>query len=425
MKQVIAAIFNAITVTNHITQATIILDSNVAPVYMVFSLHNPERIVIDFFKNYSFRNNILPMSFNDNNLIKCVRTSTPVKPQSMRIVVDLAYASTIEVVAQKQIEKNYRFILTFSKKKIFVMPDDVYCRTVSPTIYPKTRFVKINNRAISNKKNNVITSIQRSSNTTKNNNQNQSSLIVVAIDAGHGGQDPGATGYNGIYEKNITINIAKKLKKLLDLDPIFSAVMTRDGDYFLSVMERSDIARKKGASVLISIHADSALNTNVKGASVWVLSNRRAESEMVYLLKRSDKCSELLGGLGYVLTNYHNDPYFNHFILNLQFGYSQKVGYDIAMCVLHQLKSINTLHKDLPEYSNFGVLRSPDIPSLLVEIGFISNKKEIHLLSSSKYQEKIANALYKGLRAYFITTQSKKPLNSYFRTKNAYIIAAS
>lgn len=422
---VIAVMFNMITVMNYTTRATISFDCNIVPVYMIFSLHNPERIVIDFFKHYSIRKNVLPMNFNNNNnLIKCVRVSTPVKAHSMRIVLDLTDASTIEVVTQKKMNKNYRLILTLFKKKVSDV-SNTHRHKMSSIIYSKTHVVDINggvnNKIYALKKNITLNS------DNKNKNVKKCSIIVIAIDAGHGGQDPGATGYNGMHEKNITINIARKLQRLLNLDPMFNAVMVRDGDYFLSIKERSDIARKKGADVLISIHTDSSLNTNVRGASVWVLSNRRAQSEMIYLLNRSEKHSELLGGLGDILTHYHkDDPYLNHFILDLQFGYSQRVGYDLATHVLCQLKkNISLLHKNLPEHSNFGILRSPDIPSILVETGFISNKTEVRLLSSNKYQEKIAIALYKGLQEYFITLQCKKSLDNDFHNKNMYIIAAS
>lgn len=423
IKQVMASEFHAIVVpVNRKNQATIMIDCSVVPIYMAFFLHNPERIVIDFFQNHSVQKNLLPINFSNNNLIKCVRMSTPVKPQGVRIVIDLAYSSMMEVVIHKKIKKNYRLIFTFCKKKTFVTSNT--CVRISPSItYPKTRIIDINHELNNNIVN--ITEHAQCNNNQKSKKGKKLSRIVVAIDAGHGGQDPGATGYNGIYEKNITISIARKLQKLLDLDPMFSAVMVRDGDYFLSVMERSDIARRKEANVLISIHVDSAMDTKVRGASVWILSNRRAKSEMVYLLNRRDKCIGLLGGIGKVLKNYRNDPYFNHFILDLQFGYFQKVGYNIATHVLKKLKNISLLHKDSPEYSSFGVLRALDIPSILVEIGFISNQKEAYLLSNNGYQEKIAEALYQGLHTYFITKQSKKRIHNYSKIKNAYIVTTS
>lgn len=411
-KQIMATTLKKITVTNNTEKAMIILDCSIAPIYMIFTLHNPERVVIDFLKIFSVQKNMLPMNFNGDNLIKCVRTSAPIKSQSIRIVLDLSYASSIEAVTQKKIGKNYQLILTVFKKKVSIFSDTCMNTVV---INPKKNCVEMNHIVLNNKKN--VINIRNNSNINIEKDKKNSS-IIVAIDAGHGGQDPGATGCNGIYEKHVNINIANKLKVLLDSDPMFNAVMIRDGDYFLSVMERSDIARKKGANVLISIHADSVLNDHVRGASVWVLSNRRARSEMLYLLQRSEKHSELLGGVGDVLTNYHNNFYFNHFILDLQFGYSQRVGYGIAESVLKQLKGIGFLHKGLPEYSSFGILRAPDIPSILIETGFISNTKEARLLSSNEYQNKIANAVYRGVKKYFINQLKKSSNNYLFIKKN-------
>jgi N-acetylmuramoyl-L-alanine amidase len=132
--------------------------------------------------------------------------------------------------------------------------------------------------------------------------------VIIAIDAGHGGQDPGAIGPNGTKEKNVTIAIARKLRALLNADPQFKPVLTRDGDYFISVMGRSDVARKQNANFLVSIHADAAPNRDATGASVWVLSNRRANSEMAGWLEQHEKQSELLGGAGDVLANSQSDP---------------------------------------------------------------------------------------------------------------------
>ncbi|WP_236840117.1 N-acetylmuramoyl-L-alanine amidase [Blochmannia endosymbiont of Camponotus nipponensis] len=398
---VIASTLSAISVTNNVNQATVILDCNAFPVYMVFSLHNPERIVIDLLKESKAKNNIFPIHFNGINLVKCIRTNTSVNHQSIRIVLDLSSPANIGTITQKQIQDNYHIILTILKKKVFTR-SDTNIHKISSVTDRKTSVYS--NHAINHPKRIIDTQFIKKQN---HNRQVTFAPIIVAIDAGHGGQDPGATGYHGIYEKNVTINIAKKLKILLDLDPSFRAVMIRDGDYFLSVMERSDLARKRGANILISIHADSTLNANVRGASVWVLSNRRAKSEMMHWLQCSEKHAELLGGLGDILTSYRSDPYFNHLVLDLQFGYAQRVGYDIAAHVLLQLKNVAHLHKNIPEYSSFGVLRSPDIPSILVETGFISNVKEECLLANNGYQEKIANALYKGLCSYFVMPQKK------------------
>lgn len=237
---------------------------------------------------------------------------------------------------------------------------------------------------------------------------------MVAIDAGHGGQDPGAIGQRGLKEKNVTIAIARKLKVLLNNDRMFKGVLTRNGDYFISVMGRSDVARKENANLLISIHADSAPSHSASGASVWVLSNRRANSEMAGWLEQREKQSELLGGAGDLLANSQADPYLSQAVLDLQFGHSQRVGYDVAVKVIQQLQGVSPLHKRRPEHASLGVLRSPDIPSLLVETGFISNSSEERLLGSSAYQDKIAASIYRGLRNYFLA----HPLQSAPKAEN-------
>lgn len=404
LNQLGANTLDSISIQNNIDQSIITLNCKVAPVYTVFSLHNPERIVIDILKISKICNNkIFPIKFTGDNIITGIRSSFSEANQSVRIVCDIHCEFIITTVIQKKIEQNFCVILKISRKMVTVFnnPSDIFnMRSVigrNTTCYKQSE--NLQEKIIKNK-----VSIRKNT----NYNYKTRAPIVVAIDAGHGGQDPGATGFRGIYEKHITFGIAEKFKKILDTDPMFKAVMIRDGDYFLSVTERSDLARKKRANVLISIHVDSSLNSRVRGASVWVLSNRRVKTETInWLRSHKDKHAELLGGLGDVLINYRDDPYFNHLVLDLQFSYAQRESYNIAMKILNELKNISFLHKNAPEYSSFGVLRSPDIPSVLVETGFISNAKEAGLLKTNVYQEKIARALYKGLRSYLLESQKK------------------
>ena len=223
---------------------------------------------------------------------------------------------------------------------------------------------------------------------------------TIAIDPGHGGKDPGAIGHNlKIYEKNVTLSIAKELKALLDKDPHFRAVLTRNGDYFISVPQRSEIARKYKANYLVSIHADSSETPNLRGASVWVLSNRRANDEMGQWLEDHEKRSELLGGAGNVLAS-HNEKYLDQTVLDLQFGHSQRVGYELGNIVLRHFSQIASLSRPTPRHASLGVLRSPDIPSILVETGFLSNQEEELKLSTPAYRKKIAQVIYNGLVEY-------------------------
>ncbi|MEQ9772987.1 N-acetylmuramoyl-L-alanine amidase AmiB [Pectobacterium jejuense] len=393
-----AANLSDIKVDNASGQATVRLSFSGQPIYAFFPLSNPARVVIDIRQTGVIQG--LPLDFSGQNLIKRVRTSNAQDAQSLRLVLDLTQAAKTRAVTQKE-GAGYAVVFTITGDK---------AKTVQASAPPASRQqnsapVEPANNPFTNKPftNKPTVVVNTSSSSTRVPARQGNERVVVAIDAGHGGQDPGAIGPNGLREKNVTISIARKLQALLNSDPAFKGVLTRDGDYFVSVMGRSDVARKQGANLLVSIHADAAPNRNAKGASVWVLSNRRANSEMANWLEQHEKQSELLGGAGDLLANSSADPYLSQAVLDLQFGHSQRVGYDVATKVLRELQRVGGLHKRRPEHASLGVLRSPDIPSLLVETGFISNVAEERLLGSNDYQEKLANAIYQGLRSYFQT----------------------
>ncbi|ATV45214.1 N-acetylmuramoyl-L-alanine amidase AmiB [Pectobacterium brasiliense] len=404
-----AANLSDIKVDNASGQATVRLSFSGQPIYAFFPLSNPARVVIDIRQTGIIQG--LPLDFSGQNLIKRVRTSNAQDAQSLRLVLDLTQAAKTRAVTQKE-GSGYVVVFTITGDK---------AKTVQASAPPASRQ---QNSAPAEPAKNPFTNkptvaVNTSSSSARVPARQGNERVVVAIDAGHGGQDPGAIGTNGLREKNVTISIARKLQVLLNNDPAFKGVLTRDGDYFISVMGRSDVARKQGANLLVSIHADAAPNRNAKGASVWVLSNRRANSEMANWLEQHEKQSELLGGAGDLLANSSADPYLSQAVLDLQFGHSQRVGYDVATKVLRELQRVGGLHKRLPEHASLGVLRSPDIPSLLVETGFITNVSEERLLGSNDYQEKIANAIYQGLRSYFQThpiqslpKQESRPLQS-------------
>lgn len=410
-----AAGMKNINVSNGSTQSTITITFDGKPDYAFFPLHNPERVVIDVKQSGVMKG--LPLNFNGQNLVKRVRSSNAQDAQSQRLVFELTQkVRTNALTQQNQVVFTMSAAGTAAKR---AAPID----TVTPA--PSRAPVTANNAAnpFESNKLTAVTSGPASDNapTPRTSGSSSDNQVIVAIDAGHGGQDPGAIGSNGLKEKNVTIAIARKLEAKLSADPMFKPAMTRDGDYFISVMGRSDVARKKGANVLVSIHADAAPNRSATGASVWVLSNRRANSEMGNWLEQHEKQSELLGGAGDMLANTAADPYLSQAVLDLQFGHSQRVGYDVASKVLIQLRRVGALHKAKPEHASLGVLRSPDIPSLLVETGFISNANEERLLGSSAYQDKIAQAIYSGLRNYFLS----HPLQSGPKVENRPLLASA
>ncbi|CNL20264.1 N-acetylmuramoyl-L-alanine amidase amiB [Yersinia aldovae ATCC 35236] len=411
-----------IKVTNGASESKVTLSFDGKPIYAFFSLSSPERVVLDVRQSGNLSG--LPLEFSGQNLLKRIRSSTPKDAQSTRLVLELTQKVKTRAVTQ-QSGSNYTVVITMTaaaparQAQTTLSPNNpplsqtntpspnagrltASSSTTAPRVTTPTTPAK---NPFNNQPTIVMSSSEITTNTArpiKKASVTNSSRVVVAIDAGHGGQDPGAIGQNGLKEKNVTIAIARRLEAMLDSDPMFKPVLTRNGDYFISVMGRSDVARKQSANVLVSIHADAAPNRSATGASVWVLSNRRANSEMGNWLEQHEKQSELLGGAGDVLANTASDPYLSQAVLDLQFGHSQRVGYDVATKVLNELQTVGNIHKRRPEHASLGVLRSPDIPSLLVETGFISNSTEERLLGSSAYQEKIARAIYKGLRSYFL-----------------------
>lgn len=246
---------------------------------------------------------------------------------------------------------------------------------------------------------------------------------VIAIDAGHGGKDPGAIGRNlGVKEKDVTLSIARELKALLDADPNFKAVMTRNGDYFIQLPNRTEIARKGKANYLISIHADSSPNgDSLRGSSVWVLSNRRANDELGKWLEDREKQSELLGGAGSVLSN-ANERYLNQTVLDLQFSHSQRSGYELGKSVLAKLSNVAPLAKKNPQHASLSVLRSPDIPSILVETGFLSNASEEQKLANAAYRRQIARAIYQGIVAYASKTSRYTTPKTVYKEETTKVV---
>jgi len=417
---VFAAGMKNINVSNGQTQSTITITFDGSPEYSFFPLHNPERVVMDIRQDGVMKG--LPLNFNGQNLVTRVRASTPPNAQSQRLVFELNQKVRTNATKQKD-GSQYTVVLTMNAAAPAprrAAPVVTATNTPSPnagkTVTPSSK-----SNPFTNDQTKVVSTSVAPDNSRSSTVSTSDSRIIVAIDAGHGGQDPGAIGAGGLKEKNVTIAIARKLQAILNADPMFQPVLTRDGDYFISVMGRSDVARKKNANVLVSIHADAAPSRSARGASVWVLSNRRANSEMGNWLEQHEKQSELLGGAGDVLANTASDPYLSQAVLDLQFGHSQRVGYDVATRVLRELRSVGSLHKAKPEHASLGVLRSPDIPSLLVETGFISNSTEERLLGSSAYQDKIARAIHIGLRNYF----QSHPIQNGPKVENRPLLASS
>lgn len=224
---------------------------------------------------------------------------------------------------------------------------------------------------------------------------------VIAIDAGHGGKDPGAIGKRGVKEKNVTLAVATQLAKYVNSNPRFKGTLIRSKDVFVDLDKRSEIARSHKADILISIHADSvASGSSARGASVWVLSNNRAQRENSKVLK-GDK-GQLLSGVSEVLSSTDKqNPYLAATILSMSSDNTRSEGYNMGQEILNKLGKFTKLHKKEPIHASLAVLKSPDIPSLLIETGFLSNPYEEIQLNQPNYQKQIAYSIYQGIVAYY------------------------
>ena len=221
--------------------------------------------------------------------------------------------------------------------------------------------------------------------------------VVVAIDAGHGGDDPGATGSSGAREKDITLAVARQLKKQIDRTPGMNAVLTRDGDYFIPLEKRYAKARDEKADLFVSIHADAFKSSDAKGSSVWVLSPRGATNEAARWLADRENRADLVGGVSLD----DKDDTLAAVLLDLSQGATMGASNAVAEQVLTALRKLGPTHRGYVERANFVVLRSPDVPSILVETAFITNPSEEARLRNPDHRDKLASAILDGVNGYF------------------------
>ncbi|MDO6445031.1 N-acetylmuramoyl-L-alanine amidase [Colwellia sp. 1_MG-2023] len=334
----------------------LVFDLKDTPDYSYFSLANPQRLVIDF---QSTKNlvNLQALAENDKR-IKTIRTSTAKNKASTRLVLELHEKYNLNVFP--------------------LAPAGQYGNRLVVDLFDQDR---------------VTHSIQTT-------NKNDKRDIVIAIVAGHGGEDPGSIGAKGTYEKHVTLKIAKKLAALIDKQKGLKSAMIRTGDYYVNHNRKTALARKHKADLLISIHADAFTSSKPHGASVLVQSTRRANSEFTRWIANRQKESELLGGAGDTIKK-TKDKNLAITLADMKKEYTMASSYDFAEHVISQLKKVTKLHKKKPEGLSLAVLKSSDIPSVLIETGFISNHKEERNLNSPAHQQKLAQAIFNSVDNYF------------------------
>ena len=351
-----AAEISSVRLSQIAEKTRIVFDVSGTIKYKVFQLDNPRRLVVDVV-NVPTRPSLSHLKLNNSPISKMRAAHR--KGKDIRIVLDL-----------KQAVSHKAFTLAANNQ------------------YGNRLVVDL--RAKQPSKNSSVDEVE----------EQPGRKIVIAIDAGHGGVDPGALGPNRMREKIVVLQISKRLEKLFDKDPNYDGVLIRTGDYFLAHRKRTQIARENKADFFVSIHADAFTDPRANGASVYALSNRGASSEAARFLAKKQNNADLIGG-STALDLDDKDEMLAGVLLDLSMTATMNASLEAGKRVLRQMGSVARLHKKKVEQAAFLVLKSPDIPSLLIETGFISNPKEARKLASADYQQRMAKAIFNGLDQYY------------------------
>lgn len=350
-------------------ETRVVIDLKSEADFSYFTLSSPSRLVVDL-KHTNLATK-LPVVVKDSPVLSKIRKSSPPDKSTYRLVFELKKSSTAELF------------------KLSPTPGGQYGHRL---------VIDLPHGAASK---GTTTSKPSKPTVSKNINQvKRQKDILIVIDPGHGGEDPGSIGPSRKYEKNATLSISRKLAAQLNAVPGIKTRMTRNADYFVNLNRRVAIARENEAHLFISIHADAFTTPQPRGGSVFVLNTRRANTEISRWIENKEKQSELLGGSGAAFTGNIDDKNVNQTLLDLQFSHSQKEGYKLATTILSEMGKVAKLHNSKPINTSLAVLRSPQIPSVLVETGFISNPTEEKLLFQRSHQDKLARAVTKAVVKY-------------------------
>ena len=367
-----------------------VIDLSDTAEYKVFTLANPDRLVLDLAGTRLDTGYRAPAP---NGVVASVRTGTPTEGD-LRVVLDLSRA----------VKPRTRIEGAGGERRLVVelLGDAAAVATASPVPAPTSARLPAAPAATAMPSPGVpaaatVAPAPAAARTIADVIGTGERELIVAIDAGHGGKDPGAIGPSGKHEKNITLAMARELAAQIDADPGMKAVLVRDRDVFIPLGQRYMIAREAQADLFISIHADAAHNRSATGASVYVLSLRGASSEAARWLADQENAADLVGGIELDA----RDRNLAAVLLDLSQNATMRVSDDVASEVLAALKGVGKAHKPQIERANFVVLRSPDVPSMLVETGFISNPGEEAKLNDPAYRTRMAAAIVSGVRNYF------------------------
>lgn len=348
--------------------ARLVFDLSGPVEHKIFTLKKPDRIVLDVASS-SMSANLSKLSLAKSPITQIRKGKNG---KQLRVVLDM-----------KRSVRPKSFVLKPNQKYGHRLVVDLYDETAKPKVIKKA--------------------VYRPKSTGKVRD------IIVSIDAGHGGDDPGAIGAGRVREKDVVLAIAKDLKKLFDSTSGYKAVLTRKSDYYISLRGRTKKARQQNADLFVSIHADAFKDARAKGASVWVLSPRGASGEVGRWLARKENSADLIGGVGSVSLE-DKDDVLAGVLLDMSMTASRADSRQVAGNIHKNISKFARMHKPSVEQAGFVVLKSPDIPSLLVETGFISNPGEARKLKTRQYQRKMAQAIHRGITSHFAR---KPPMMTY------------
>ena len=356
----------------------IVLESDSEFEYKAFLLSSPSRLVVD-----TYGIDVSPKIENQitkNNIIASGRIGT-IESNGRRIVFDLAKPAIIKkaFVLKPQSNFGWRFVIDmsvstereFNKK---VGTSYAFTSTDSPKSYVSRNASKSSNKAKSK----------------------ESGKKVIVLDPGHGGKDPGAIGYSGMYEKNITLAMGKELKKMLEDTGRYKVYLTRSTDIFIPLRDRVKISRKHKADLFISLHADSTKNRSAKGLSVYTLSEKASDKEAEALAERENK-ADVIDGLNLV----EHSKEVSDILINLAQRETMNRSSEFATFMVQEMRSAAKLVNDTHRFAGFAVLKAPDVPSVLLEMGYLSNRTEERLLKQQSYRRKLAKATTRAVNRYF------------------------
>ncbi len=364
----------------------ITLEAAQAVTYKYFILSNPDRLVIDLdgIETGAALESLVGQVTAEDPYISAIRIGMH-RPGVMRLVLDLKSVIKPSVSQLQPVEQyGHRLVVDLYPAQAAQVSNSTQPGMVEPA------------KAFKRAKSGV---------------PQYARLITVAIDAGHGGEDPGAIGAAGSYEKHITLALAKKLKQKIDAQENMRAVLVRDGDYFVPLAQRVTKARDVKADLFLSIHADAFIKPHARGSSVFALSENGATSVAARWLAKKENDADLVGGVNVDV----KDPFLKRTLIDLSQTATINDSLRLGYAVLKEIGGINTLHKAQVEQAGFAVLKAPDIPSILIETAFISNPEEEQRLNDPDYQDKLVNAIMSGVKSYF----DKHPLTAPARlTRN-------